>query len=105
MNPSCDNARRHQARPVTCPLKQTSVRVLWWTSWFPGFSAPRQYGLKYSRSAIEPATKLCRSFRARARARARARLPLRCEDDVNDGWLGRNAIVGHDDFDYEHEHR
>ncbi len=41
------NAGRHHRskRPFGC---------LWWTSWFPGFSAPRQYGWKYSRSAIEP---------------------------------------------------
>ncbi len=42
-------------------------------------------------------------FQTNQRARARARLPLRCEDDLNGGWSGRNAIVGHDD--YEHEHR
>ncbi len=60
------NAGRHHRskRPFGC---------LWWTSWFPVFSAPRQYGWKYSRSAIEPATKSCHSLRARARARARAR--------------------------------
>ncbi len=27
-----------------------------------------------------------------------------CEKDVKDGWLGRNAIVGHDDYEHEHEH-
>ncbi len=35
-------------------LKQTSVRVLLWTSLFPMFLNP-QHGLEYSRFAIEPA--------------------------------------------------
>ncbi len=65
------------------------------------YQHPGNTGVKYSRSGIEPATNLCRS----TSCSAPARLPLRCEDDLNDDWFGRNAIAGYDDFDYDHEHR